>query len=86
MDANQILAIGVVVTAFTGLVTAVLSYLSRNDVKEVQGQVTAVKSVVEESHVMINSQREEMVARIEQLSKTLRVADVDVPPVQAKKT
>jgi len=42
--------------------------------------------VVEESHVMINSQREEMVARIEQLSKTLRVADVDVPPVQAKKT
>lgn len=70
MDADQITALGVVIAAFTGLVTAVGVFI--------------VKTRVEKVHVMVNSRQDRMEARIEQLGETLRRAGITVPEVPKK--
>lgn len=85
MNADQITAIGAVVVALTGLVTAVGVVLLQLQSKKNAVDIQETKRVVKDSHVMINSQREVMVARIEQLGESLRQADVAVPIEPAKK-
>lgn len=70
MDADQITALGVVIAAFTGLVTAVGVFI--------------VNTRVEKVHVMVNSRQDRMEARIEQLGETLRGAGITVPEVPKK--
>ena len=84
MNPDTILAIGVVITAITGLVTAVGVVLLQSNAKKTVVAVEETKAIAAESHVMINSQREAMEARIEQLSNSLRRADVIVPDTPAK--
>lgn len=72
MNPDAILAIGVVITSITGLVTVVLSYKARTGIKEV--------------HTMANSRQDRMEARIEQLGDSLRNADIAVPNVPEKES
>jgi hypothetical protein len=65
MDANTITAIGVVIAAISGLVSAVGIFI--------------VRTRVQETHLLVNSRQDRMEARIEELTETLRDADVDVP-------
>ena len=84
MNPDTILAIGVVIKAITGLVTAVGVVFLQSNAKKTVVAVEETKAIAAESHVMINSQREAMEARIEQLSNSLRRADVIVPDTPAK--
>ena len=70
MSAETLTAVAVVVAALTGLVTAVGVFI--------------VKVRVEKVHVMVNSRQDRMEARIEELSDTLREANVAVPAVPKK--
>lgn len=70
MDADQITALGVVIAAFTGLVTAVGVFI--------------VKTRVEKVQVMVNSRQDRMEERIEELSDVLRKAHIDVPVATKK--
>jgi len=70
MSAETLTAVAVVIAALTGLVTAVGVFI--------------VKTRVEKVHVMVNSRQDRMEARIEELSSTLREANVDVPVAPKK--
>lgn len=70
MNADVLNSAAVVISAVAGLVSAVGIFIVRTRIKEV--------------HVMVNSQREVMEARIEELSNTLRSADVTVPVAHVK--
>lgn len=70
MSAETLTAVAVVVAALTGLVTAVGVFI--------------VKVRVEKVHVMVNSRQDRMEARIEELSGTLREANVAVPEAPKK--
>lgn len=68
MSAEAITAMGVVIAALTGLVTAVGIFI--------------VRTRVEKVHVMVNSRQDRMEARIEELSNALRQADVKIPEIK----
>lgn len=73
MDANSLTALGVVIAAVSGLVTAVGIFIVRTRVEKVK--------------VMVNSRQDRMEARIEELSEILRKAHIEVPatPVREHK-
>ncbi len=71
MDASTVTAWGVVIAAFSGLVTSVGIFI--------------VRTRVEKVHTMVNSRQDRMEARIEELSNALRQADVAIPVVPVKK-
>jgi hypothetical protein len=71
MSADTLTALGVVVAAVAGLVTAVGIFI--------------VRVRVEKVHVMVNSRQDRMEARIEELSGALREANVKIPTAPAKK-
>ena len=68
---STLTALGVVIAALSGLVTAVGIFI--------------VRTRVEKVHLMVNSRQDRMEARIEQLSNSLRGADVAVPTEPEKK-
>jgi len=67
---DMLTALGVVIAALSGLVTAVGIFI--------------VRTRVEKVHVMVNSRQDRMEARIEELSAALRQADVTVPVAAEK--
>lgn len=71
MNADQITALGVVIAAVAGLVTAVGIFI--------------VRTRVEKVHVMVNSRQDRMEARIEELSEALRQANAVVPSPEVRK-
>lgn len=58
----------------TALITAVVTWRTRRQVRDMD-------TTVQEVHVMVNSQREAILAEVAQLKRALVAAGVAVPPV-----
>ena len=76
---NWAVVAGIMTTFITSAASCVIAWINRGKLAEVHGQGAEQQKAVEEVHGLVNSQRDVMIMRIEQLAKALETAGVKVP-------